>query len=93
MGPSRPQVLNVPGESNEFAHRWVSKHMTGMPAGGVWVVPRSVATVFVVSKDPPIAAVRTIIPDPRLIDALVAAGWTVQHSQVTQPGAAKKGAL
>ena len=72
----------TPPAGSGLTVRWVARHMDSMPVGGVWVLARSVSTVLVLSKDPPITSVRTVFPDPSLIESLRHAGWTVQHTQV-----------
>lgn len=49
--------------------------------GGVWVVPRSVSTVRVLSLDPKVVTAHCIFPDDKLIRLLRSAGWIVQQRQ------------
>ena len=61
-----------------YLAQWVSDLLGGLRPGGKWIIPRTVSTVLVLSKDPPIAQAHSIFPDPHLVETLRLAGWIVQ---------------
>lgn len=63
----------------EQCARWTANLMSTLRPGGTWIVPKSISTVLVLCIDPKIAQVHSIFPNPRLADALIRAGWVVQH--------------
>lgn len=82
-GTTRLQVANPPDRSPELLERWTNNLLSRLRPGGVWVVPRSISMVVVLSHDPKAAELHCIFPDPRLVAALLAAGWEVRprHKQ------------
>lgn len=75
-------VGNIRGATREGAVKWTAGLMAALRPGGVWVIPRTVSCVYVLSGDPPIARVRSIVRDDELVETLIAAGWSVQVSNV-----------
>ena len=65
--------------------QWTTSLMSRLRPGGMWIVPRSVSTVLVLSTDPKVARVHCIFPDAKLVEILRASGWIVQHRDSHHP--------
>lgn len=76
--------MGNPPEGGPQAVRWTANTLSQLRPGGRWFVPRSVSTVLVVSCSPSVAHAHTIFPDPRLVETLRLAGWSVHHSNAME---------
>lgn len=75
------RMTNLPAAPVPHVALWTNNLLSKLRPGGVWVVPRSVSTVMVLSHDPKHAEIHCIFPDPKLVATLLAAGWLVQPRQ------------
>lgn len=78
-GKNALAVMNMGGLGTDGKLRWTARLLSSLRPGGVWVIPRSISTVLVLSKDPPIVQVHSIFPDPGLASVLEQAGWIIQR--------------
>lgn len=56
---------------------WINDTLGMLKDGGTWVVPRSLSVVTVLSHEPKVCKVLSMLPDPSISQVLQAAGWRI----------------